>query len=141
MPFMRGIDRSRIRHTALAGPQGDATPDGHETRNVTARSTSADTPVRTVSYLHQKKPDYSGALGGYVRAKYYDDLLEENTKLVMRGLPPTAEYKRLDYLTEKLLAHDAEGVGEVAIAMEVEEVMDFLGAFERLLGPELMEVN
>ncbi len=89
--------------------------------------------------------DYSDALGGYVnralRAKYYDDLLEENTKLVMRGLPPTAEYRRLDYLTEKLLAQDVEGVGHGAIAMDAEEVMDFLGAFERLLGPELLNVN
>jgi hypothetical protein len=75
------------------------------------------------------------------RDRYYDDLLEKNTELVMRGLPPTAEYKRLDYLTEKLLAHEAGCIGGGAVAMEAEEVMDFLGAFERLLGPALLEVN
>jgi hypothetical protein len=75
------------------------------------------------------------------RDRYYDDLLERNTELVMRGMPPTAEYKRLDYLTEKLLAHDAGFIGDGAVAIEAEEVMDFLGAFERLLGPELFQLN
>ncbi len=74
------------------------------------------------------------------RAKYYDDLLEKNTELVMRGLPPTVEYKRLDYLTEKWLVQDASGVEGDETAIE-SEVLDFLGAFERLLGPVLVEIN
>jgi hypothetical protein len=59
----------------------------------------------------------------------------------MRGLPPTEEYKRLDYLTEKLLAHDAEGIGDDGAAIEAGGVMNSLRAFERLLGTELLEVN
>ena len=78
-------------------------------------------------------------MNGAQRAKHYDDLLEENTQRVMNGLLPNEEYMRLDYLTEKLLAPDGGCVG--AVAMEAEEVMDFLGAFERLLGPELLNVN
>ena len=73
------------------------------------------------------------------RINYYDDLLEENTQRAMKRLPPTEEYKRLDYLTDKLMTQiDAGG----ALDEEIEvEVMDFLGAFERLLGPQLSEVN
>lgn len=69
------------------------------------------------------------------RINYYDDLLEENTQRAMKRLPPTEEYKRLDYLTDKLMTQiDAGG----ALDEEIEvEVMDFLGAFERLLGPQL----
>jgi hypothetical protein len=76
------------------------------------------------------------------RIKYYDDLLEENTDRAMRGLPPTEEYKRLDSLTAKFMTQiDAEGtLDEEGVAIEV-EVLDFLGAFERLLGPELLELN
>jgi hypothetical protein len=76
------------------------------------------------------------------RIKYYDDLLEENTDRAMRGLPLTEEYKRLDYLTAKFMTQiDAEGtLDEEGVAIEV-EVLDFLGAFERLLGPELLELN
>ncbi len=74
------------------------------------------------------------------RAKYYDDLLEKNTQLAMRGLPPTVEYKRLDYLTEKWLVQDAQGAEGDEAAIE-SEVLDFLGAFERLLGPVLVEAN
>ena len=76
------------------------------------------------------------------RIKYYDDLLEENTERAMRGLPPTEEYKRLDYLTDKFMTQiDAGGsLDEEGAAIEV-EVLDFLGAFERLLGPQLLEVN
>jgi hypothetical protein len=76
------------------------------------------------------------------RIKYYDDLLEENTDRAMRGLPPTEDYKRLDYLTAKFMTQiDAEGtLDEEGVAIEV-EVLDFLGAFERLLGPELLELN
>jgi hypothetical protein len=76
------------------------------------------------------------------RIKYYDDLLEENTERAMRGLPPTEEYKRLDYLTDKFMTQiDFEGtLDEEGAAIEV-EVLDFLGAFERLLGPQLLEVN
>jgi hypothetical protein len=80
------------------------------------------------------------------RSNYYEALIEENTQRVMRGLPPTAEYKRLDYLTDKFMTQiEAEstlnGDGtlddeEAAIAVEV---LEFLGAFERLLGPELLE--
>ena len=50
-------------------------------------------------------------------------------------------FLRLDYLTEKLLAHDAGRIGDDPSAVEAEKVMDFLGAFERLLGPELLNVN
>jgi hypothetical protein len=32
-------------------------------------------------------------------------------------------------------------IGDGAVAIEAEEVMDFLGAFERLLGPDLFQVN
>ena len=73
------------------------------------------------------------------RINYYDDLLEENTQRAMKRLPPTQEYKRLDCLTDKLMTQiDAGG----ALDEEIEvEVMDFLGAFERLLGPQLSEVN
>jgi hypothetical protein len=76
------------------------------------------------------------------RIKYYDDLLEENTERAMRGLPPTEEYKRLDYLTDKFMTQiEAEGtLDEEGEAIEV-EVLEFLGAFERLLGPQLLEVN
>jgi hypothetical protein len=78
---------------------------------------------------------------------YYDDLLNENTERALRGLPPTEEYKRLDSLTDKFMTQiEAEstlnGDGtlddeEAAIAVEV---LEFLGAFERLLGPELLEL-
>jgi hypothetical protein len=76
------------------------------------------------------------------RIKHYDDLLEENMERAMRGLPPTEEYKRLDYLTDKFMTQiDAEGtLDEEGAAIEV-EVMDFLGAFERLLGPELFRTQ
>jgi hypothetical protein len=71
---------------------------------------------------------------------YYDALIEENTERAMRGLPPTEEYKRLDSLTDKFITQ-IEVAGtlndeEAAIAVEV---LEFLGAFERLLGPELLE--
>lgn len=80
------------------------------------------------------------------RIRYYDDLLEENTERALKGLAPSEEYKRLDYLTEKFMEQiDAEGTegeeGVVAVVAAEAEVMDFLGAFERLLGPELLEVN
>lgn len=76
------------------------------------------------------------------RIKYYDDLLEENTDRAVRGLPPTEEYKRLDYLTDKFMTQiEFEGtLDEQGAAIEV-EVLDFLGAFERLLGFQLLEVN
>jgi hypothetical protein len=76
------------------------------------------------------------------RIKYYDDLLEENTERAMRGLPPTEEYKRLDYLTDKFMTQiEAEGtLDEEGVAIEV-EVLEFLGAFERLLCAQLLEVN
>jgi hypothetical protein len=76
------------------------------------------------------------------RIKYYDDLLEENTDRAMRGLPPTEEYKRLDHLTDKFMTQiDFRGtLDEEGAAIEV-EVLDFLGAFERLLGPQMLEVN
>jgi hypothetical protein len=79
-------------------------------------------------------------------SNYYDALIEENTQRAMRGLPPTEEYKRLDSLTDKFMTQiEAEstlnGDGalddeEAAIAVEV---LEFLGAFERLLGPNLFE--
>jgi hypothetical protein len=76
------------------------------------------------------------------RIKHYDDLLEENMERAMRGLPPTEEYKRLDYLTDKFMTQiEAEGtLDKEGVEIEV-EVLDFLGAFERLLGPELLELN
>ena len=76
------------------------------------------------------------------RIMYYDNLLEENTERAMRGLPPTEEYKRLDYLTDKFMTQIDFGgtLDEEGAAIEV-EVLDFLGAFERLLGPQLLEVN
>jgi hypothetical protein len=76
------------------------------------------------------------------RIKYYDDLLEQNTERAMRGLPPTEAYKRLDYLTDKFMTQiDAGGdLDEEGAAIEV-EVLEFLGAFERLLGPQLFEMN
>ena len=76
------------------------------------------------------------------RIKYYDDLLEENTERATRGLPATEEYKRLDYLTDKFMTQiEAEGtLDEEGVAIEV-EVLEFLSAFERLLGPQLLEVN
>jgi hypothetical protein len=73
------------------------------------------------------------------KIRYYDDLLEENTRRVMNGLSPTQEYMRLDYLTEKLLAPEVGLIG--GVDTEVEEVVDLLGAFQRLLGPKLLEVN
>jgi hypothetical protein len=73
------------------------------------------------------------------RINYYDDLLEENTQRAMKRLPLTEEYKRLDYLTDKLMAQiDAGGTLDEEIEFEV---TDFLGAFERLLGPRLLEIN
>jgi hypothetical protein len=78
------------------------------------------------------------------RTNYYDDLLEENTQRAMKRLPPTEEYKRLDYLTDRLMTQIDTGgtLDEEGVAIEM-EVMDFLGAFERLLGPQLLgsEVN
>lgn len=75
------------------------------------------------------------------RIDYYDNLLQENTDRVLNGLPPTDEYRRLDALTEKCMArieaadtHNDDGVVEV-------EVIDFLDAFERLLGSELLTVH
>jgi hypothetical protein len=67
---------------------------------------------------------------------------KKNTERAMRGLPPTEEYKRLDYLTDKFMTQiDFEGtLDEEGAAIQV-EVLDFLGAFERLLGPQLLEVN
>jgi hypothetical protein len=84
-----------------------------------------------------------GALGGHAqsagRIKYYDDLLEENTERVMQGLPPTEGYRRLDDLIGKcMLESDTSQNDGVAIATDV---MDFLGAFERLLGSILPQVN
>lgn len=73
------------------------------------------------------------------RINYYDDLLEENTQRAMKRLPLTEEYKRLDHLTHKLMAQIDAG-GTLDEEMEF-EVMDFLGAFERLLGPQLLEIN
>ncbi len=72
------------------------------------------------------------------RVKYYDELLEKNTELVMRGLPPTDEYMRLDYLTGKLLAHDEQKPEDDDTAIAA-EVLEFLCAFERLLGPALVK--
>ena len=79
-------------------------------------------------------------------ANYYDALIEENTQRVMRGLPPTAEYKRLDSLTDKFMTQiEAESTLDVAGTLNDEEaaiaveVLEFLGAFERLLGSELFE--
>ena len=76
------------------------------------------------------------------RIKYYDDLLEENTERATRGLPATEEYKRLDYLTDKFMTQIEAGdtLDKEGVAIEV-EVLEFLGAFERLLGPKLLEVN
>jgi hypothetical protein len=76
------------------------------------------------------------------KINYYDDLLEENTERAMRGLPPTEEYKRFDYLTDKFITQiEAEGaLDEEDVLIEV-EVLEFLGAFERLLGAQLLEVN
>jgi hypothetical protein len=74
------------------------------------------------------------------RSNYYEALIEENAERAMRGLPPTAEYKRLDSLTDKFMRQievddtlDHEGAAISA------EVLEFLGAFERLLGPNLFE--
>ena len=74
------------------------------------------------------------------RIKYYDDLLEENTERVMKGLLPTPEYKRLDDLTDKCMAQIEAEYTENFVAMEA-EVMDFLDAFERLFGARLLEVH
>ena len=74
------------------------------------------------------------------RSNYYDALIDENTERAMKGLPPTDEYKRLDFLTDKFMAQiEVDGVLDnegVAISAEV---LEFLGAFERLLGSELFE--
>lgn len=76
------------------------------------------------------------------RMKYYDDLLEENTERVMQGLPPTEEYRRLDDLIGKCIGESDAGGYEQQDGVAIEtEVMDFLGAFERLLGSTLMQVN
>jgi hypothetical protein len=73
------------------------------------------------------------------RAKYFDDLLEENTERAMRGLPPTEEYKRLDSLIDKFMTQiEGEDTLDESAAIEA-EVLEFLGAFERLLGPNLFE--
>jgi hypothetical protein len=70
-------------------------------------------------------------------------LLAENAERAMMGLPLTKEYKRLDYLTDKVMAQievaDAEDVEGVATVDE--EVMDFLDAFERLLASQLLVVH
>ncbi len=77
------------------------------------------------------------------RIDYYDNLLQENTDRVLNGLPPTEEYRRLDALTEICMArieaadtHNDDGVVEVE-----NEVIDFVDAFERLLGSELLTVH
>ncbi len=76
------------------------------------------------------------------RIRYYDELLEENAERMMRGLPPTEEYRRLDALTEKCMGRIEEDSGSDDGVVEVEnEVIDFLDAFERLLGPELLTVH
>ncbi len=58
----------------------------------------------------------------------------------MRGLSPTDEYMRLDYLTGKLLAHDTGRIAGETVAVDA-EVIDFLEAFGRLPGPQLLTVN
>jgi hypothetical protein len=108
---------------------------------------SVGTPVPKLSYWNCRASYNTGCPGGHVntvdRIRYYDDLLEENTERALKGLAPSEEYKRLDYLTEKFMEQiDAEGTeGQEGVVAAEAEVMDFLGAFERLLGPELLEVN
>ena len=90
------------------------------------------------------KPGQHLVPGGDVRttqtANYYDALIEENTQRVMRGLPPTDEYKRLDSLTDKFMTQiEVAGTLHNEGAAISAEVLEFLGAFERLLGPELFE--
>jgi hypothetical protein len=74
------------------------------------------------------------------RSNYYDALLEENTERAMTGLPPSAEYKRLDHLTDKFMTQiEVDGTLDHEGAAILGEVLEFLGAFERLLGPDLFE--
>jgi hypothetical protein len=74
------------------------------------------------------------------RRNYYDALLDENTERVMKGLPPTAEYKRLDHLTDTFITQiEVHGTLDHEGAAISGEVLEFLGAFERLLGSDLFE--
>jgi hypothetical protein len=120
------ISDLRILNRTIAAPLGN----------------SLGTPVPKVIYWNRYARTTLGALGGDVnraaRSNYYDDLLEENTQRAMKRLPPTEEYKRLDYLTNKLMTQIDEGtLDEEGVSIEV-EVLEFLGAFERLLGPQLL---
>src|ERR1700681_1483293 len=91
-----------LRTSRLGNPRKTRAIESGEDGN------SVGTPVPKVSCWNCRASDNTRCPGGHAnraeRVKYYDDLLERNTELAMKGLPPTGEYKRLDYLTEKLLA-------------------------------------